>query len=93
MGSRLSCVALDGTANAEAMFEWPPNHYFAGRFTISADGKTRGAPFNNPPTGANIAIYEIGVIPSALSSGEKSFSCRRRSLGRNCCNQAFALIL
>lgn len=39
-----------------------------------------GSPVNNPPTGANIAIYEIGVIPSALSSGEKSFSCRRRSL-------------
>jgi hypothetical protein len=60
MGSPLSCVALEGTAKAEAVFEWPPNHYFAGRFTISADGKTRVAPVNNPPTGANIAIYEIG---------------------------------
>jgi hypothetical protein len=59
MGSRLPGVALDGTAKAEAMFEQPPNHYFAGRLTISADGTTRVAPINNPPTGANSAIYEI----------------------------------
>jgi len=60
VGQRILRVPLDGLGKAEALFDVPPNHDFAGGLTIFLDGKTLAAPVNDRPNGVGIAVYQVG---------------------------------
>ncbi len=64
ISQRIMRVPLEGSGKTEPMFDAPPNDFFAGQLTISADGKTLAAPVQKATAAVNIALFELGSSSS-----------------------------